>query len=716
MFEEKYRKDNEKIEPTQESMLSLSYKMKREAAQKTGKRRAASWIRTGAAVMAALVLLAGSFFALQFLLPHSPGGIPNVKPEAEMIPMEGAGGAGEEQPLESDTLKRAQKSGDYTEIFTTITALREKEKQQNTADGHPPATGIVAETEEAIGADEGAVPGDAAVGADDAAPEAGNSVSENKEYSDTNLQVAGVQEADIIKTDGKYIYAVADLHVYILEENDGQPKIVSQIDKSPAEDTEPFKAEVLIRDMYVAGDRLVLRTYVRNHDLYWEDEGPYAEKRYLPAGHVGNDVIEVYDISDRAQPVLLNQLGQSGDIISSRMVGNILYLVSSCYVWDEIQEEEPSTFVPSLASGEKTEPVTADCIYLLPEPEGTQYLVVSSVDVTDPVDFLDSKAVLGCGSEIYCNADNLFVALVTSETVNNVWKNKTQLYRFSLTDGVIALEAEGSVPGSILNQFSMDEHDGHLRLVTTENVTHYINEGMYSSAIAEKSKNHLFILNSELEQVGSLEDLARNEQIYSARFMGDTGYFVTFRQVDPLFAVDLSDPDDPEILSELKLPGFSNYLHPFGKNLLLGFGQDADEKTGITQGLKLSMFDTSDLSAVYEKDSLLLGEQYMWSDALYNHKAFFADAEKGLIGFPAEDQYLVYQYSPRSGFRQIACLTLEEAGSGEYDYDLRGFYIGDVFYLYGHRGLAAFRLKDFSRISTLLWEVDPHAWLGMIAE
>ena len=386
------------------------------------------------------------------------------------------------------------------------------------------------------------------------------------------------------------------------------------------------------------------------------------------------------------------------------MVGDILYLVYSYYVPGEIDETDPSTYVPALYLGDAKTEVAADDIMLLGEPGAAQYLTVSSIDVGSPAEFLDTQSILGCGSDIYCNSETLVVALTTMEETNDVSKDKTELFRFSLKDGAVTMESQGSVPGYVLNQFSMDEYNGYFRIVTTENVTHYFNEGGIASAEQEKTRNHLFVLDESMNIVGSIEDLARGESIYSARFMGDTGYFVTYRQVDPLFTVDLSTPSEPKILSELKVPGFSNYLHPFGDGLLLGFGQNSDEESGEIQGLKLSIFDTSDPAAVAEKHSELLGEKYMWSNAIGNHKAILVDSEKNLIGFPAENEYMLYSYSPESGFQKIAQLTLEADGPGDMDYDLRGFYVDDVFYLYSPSGLAAFSMEDFSRISTLLWE------------
>lgn len=694
MFEKKYKADNERIEPTRESLLSLSYKMKREQAKKKDKKKAVRWIRSAAAVAAALVVLLGCFQIFRSLTPRDG-----------QIPMAGAGAAGEAEVSQ----QQAQSPEDYSRVYAQIKELKEKERE-NGGDSY---TGIYTP---ALGMD-----GIPEAGEENAVNTAGggspyDGSSAEKDYSDTNNQVEGVQEADIIKTDGEYIYAAVDGDVYLLRENGGNPEILSKIEKI---DTVSEEGENIcgiserINDIYIAGDRMVLIKYVADYDAYYDMMEDAAETDaapangcviYGPPAGLAKYTAAVYDITDRSHPVLLNELGQSGTLIDSRMVGDILYLVYSYYVPGEIDETDPSTYVPALYLGDAKTEVAADDIMLLGEPGAAQYLTVSSIDVGSPAEFLDTQSILGCGSDIYCNSETLVVALTTMEETNDVSKDKTELFRFSLKDGAVTMESQGSVPGYVLNQFSMDEYNGYFRIVTTENVTHYFNEGGIASAEQEKTRNHLFVLDESMNIVGSIEDLARGESIYSARFMGDTGYFVTYRQVDPLFTVDLSTPSEPKILSELKVPGFSNYLHPFGDGLLLGFGQNSDEESGEIQGLKLSMFDTSDPAAVAEKHSELLGKKYMWSNAIGNHKAILVDSEKNLIGFPAENEYMLYSYSPESGFQKIAQLTLEADGPGDMDYDLRGFYVDDVFYLYSPSGLAAFSMEDFSRISTLLWE------------
>lgn len=685
MFEKKYKADNERIEPTRESLLSLSYKMKREQAKKKDKKKAVRWIRPAAVVAAALVVLLGCFQIFRSLTPRDG-----------QIPMAGAGAAGEAEVSQ----QQAQSPEDYSRVYAQIKELKEKEREN----GGDSDMGIYTP---ALGLD-----GIPEAGEENAVNTAGSGSpyddsSAEKDYSDTNNQVEGVQEADIIKTDGEYIYAAVDGDVYLLRENGGNPEILSKIEKKAGTELDEkdgaHEAEEYVNNIYVTETRLVLMKYTVDYSTY---EDAVAEDVAIAGCYVGQGTYTaaVYDIADRSHPVLLNELGQSGTLISSRMVGDILYLVYSYYVPGEIDETDPSTYVPALYLGDAKTEVAADDIMLLGEPGAAQYLTVSSIDVGSPAEFLDTQSILGCGSDIYCNSETLVVALTTMEETNDVSKDKTELFRFSLKDGAVTMESQGSVPGYVLNQFSMDEYNGYFRIVTTENVTHYFNEGGIASAEQEKTRNHLFVLDESMNIVGSIEDLARGESIYSARFMGDTGYFVTYRQVDPLFTVDLSTPSEPKILSELKVPGFSNYLHPFGDGLLLGFGQNSDEESGEIQGLKLSMFDTSDPAAVAEKHSELLGKKYMWSNAIGNHKAILVDSEKNLIGFPAENEYMLYSYSPESGFQKIAQLTLEADGPGDMDYDLRGFYVDDVFYLYSPSGLAAFSMEDFSRISTLLWE------------
>ena len=204
--------------------------------------------------------------------------------------------------------------------------------------------------------------------------------------------------------------------------------------------------------------------------------------------------------------------------------------------------------------------------------------------------------------------------------------------------------------------------------------------------------------------VGRLDNVAEGERVYSVRFMGDIGYFVTFRQTDPLFSVDLSNPKEPKLLGQLKIPGFSEYMYPYGDGLLLGFGMEADEKTGRTSYLKLSMFNTSNPADLTEQDKTVI-DPFTYSEALYNHKAMLVSVSKNLIGFPANDNngnqgYFVYEYTG-DGFAKKAALELKVDYKYAYEPNIRGMFIGDYFYIVNGTALWCFDLNDFAQLAVI---------------
>jgi uncharacterized secreted protein with C-terminal beta-propeller domain len=324
---------------------------------------------------------------------------------------------------------------------------------------------------------------------------------------------------------------------------------------------------------------------------------------------------------------------------------------------------------------------------------------------------IDQKSILGYTSTIYMSQNSLIVAQGVYEekllntTTENQYKVKhyrdgstTHLVRFDVDKGALSFAAEGEVPGDLLNQFSIDEYRGYIRLVTT------INDFEYKIYIDEKhdfenyedvddsQTNALYILDSDCKVVGQLTGLAEDERVYSVRFAGDTGYFVTFRQVDPLFSVDLSNPKSPKILSQLKIPGFSQYLHVYGDGLLFGLGMEADPESGQTSGMKLSMFDTSDPTNVTERHKLVLDTYY--SEALYNHKAILVLPNKNVIAFPTEDGYAVYGYSS-SGFARRGEMKFADAYLG------RGVMIDDLLYVCTTNSIGVFELERFAPLCNL---------------
>ena len=457
-------------------------------------------------------------------------------------------------------------------------------------------------------------------------------------FSETTKQVDGVDEGDIVKTDGQYIYQLARDNeeaacaLVILDARESEPEKLCHLDLFPLED-------YWFESMYVLGDRLVLLGNASNE---------LGETK---------TILAFYDITNRNKPTLITQNFQSGDMTDSRMIGDTLYVISNFYVGGNIRKKDVSTYVPSVKCNGKKRIVPANNISVFENCQQPAYTVACVYTAQNGV-LSDTKSVLGGTYAVYCNTENLIAAGYEHD-------GKTQLVRFSLKKKQIKTETTGKIPGTLLNQFSMDEFRGFFRFVTTR----------YNEKNGQ-TVNVLTVLNSDFKQTGKLDNIAPGEQVYSVRFMGDVGYFVTFRQVDPLFSVDLSNPTAPQIIGDLKIPGFSDYLFPYGEDKLLGIGKNADEDTGKAEEMKLSLFDISDPSEVSE--SFKTDVPAFDSEALYNHKACMADAGKNLIGFSGyhDDAFSYFLYTLREdGFALLA-----EIPVGESD-DCRGLYVGETFYV-----------------------------------
>ncbi|MEN6338615.1 MAG: beta-propeller domain-containing protein, partial [Clostridiaceae bacterium] len=326
--------------------------------------------------------------------------------------------------------------------------------------------------------------------------------------------------------------------------------------------------------------------------------------------------------------------------------------------------------------------------------------------------YASAKAVFGGTSQIYANEEHLLLAI--TEYVNDVspiapdkdgknvqittGQSNTDLILLGLNEGEITKLASGTVPGYLLNQFSMDEYKDVFRIVTTVDTwTQYVyTDGVDTYDYESSNWNNLYTLDANLTVIGKIENLAKDEYVQSVRFDGDIGYFVTFRQVDPLFAVDLSNAKSPRILSTLKIPGFSEYLQTYGMNLLLGLGYEADEDTGATMGVKLTMFDTSNKANVKELFTQAVDAD--WTIAGSNHKAILADAEKNLIAFPADTDYYIFRYDAATGFTQVAKVDLSSDLSS---WNLRGLFIGDNFYVVSESSVTVISLTNYEVLTKL---------------
>ena len=547
--------------------------------------------------------------------------------------------------------------------------------------------------------------------------------SAQADYSETNVQVAGVDEGDIVKTDGTYIYILRGMELLILLA-DGADSVVLWRDTVGSDTWNEFYDEDgsytgsesesrYPSELYAADGRLaVLFTESR-----WSDRRADGTEKWTYEDEQ-KTVVDFYDVTDPMAPVRTGSFAQEGSFSTSRLTDGTLYLLSNSWVYD-VQEDEPDSFLPHVWNGTERAALDAACIYL-PERSGTQgYTVVSALDFACGTQNA-SLALLGGSDTAYMNGENLYLAdsigyneeseprtedVYTVTDVRSV--QKTQLTRISLADGGLTVAASGSVEGSLLNQFSMDEYGGYLRLVTTvsgQSYTVYRDEkhGFVNYEWPEEQQaqtNGLYVLDGSLAVVGSLTGLAESERVYSVRFDGNIGYFVTFRQTDPLFAVDLSEPTAPKMLSALKIPGFSEYLHVYGEGRLFGLGMDADEETGWTKGMKLTMFDVSDPADVTEKHTLLLDET--WSEALYNHKAILISPEKDVIAFPSGNGYVIYGYSDAEGF------YLRTRIDGDSDIwwsgDARGLYVGEYAYAVLSDAVWVLDLRSLREVCTILF-------------
>lgn len=495
-------------------------------------------------------------------------------------------------------------------------------------------------------------------------------VTRGTSYSRTNVQEAGVDEADLVKTDGAYIYVLKRSgSLIILSAKEGIMESVSQL-SLPSDET--------IHEMYIDGDLLSLITSGYTTELDTSRDNVIASRS------TDYTSLYTYDISDRTAPKLTGTVTQDGSYSQSRKNGSYIYLFTRFF--PEIHETyEESYIIPRTTSGE----VSASSIYIPENLNVSSYLVVSSTDIHHPDKTIDQKAILSVASTFYASPENIYIA-------NETWKNDatyTELLKLNYKDGSITGTAAGAVEGYLNDSFSLNEYNGYLRVVSTSYDENY------------DEINGLYIFDENLNLTGSIRDLAPDETIRSARFFGNTGYFVTFRQTDPLFSVDLSNPSNPKILGELKITGFSSYLHFYSDDLLLGLGYEADPETGIQTSLKLSMFDISDPTDVTETDKLVL-DGITWCASLEDYKSILMDPEKNIFGFTCDNRYLVFSYDEEKGFVNEFLYDFYQDTLNGYpsssEYDTRGLYINDTFYLVRPDVATSFDMEnDFALIGQI---------------
>lgn len=511
-----------------------------------------------------------------------------------------------------------------------------------------------------------------------------NDMSANKQgYSTTNLQMAGVDESDIVKTNGSHIFIVKDGIVQVVKiENSGMTQIGTI---SP--ELSSFSDQVL--EMYVDGDKLMLIV----QQLESKMEGTATGKTtggYLPLGEVCVDyaynydtacstVLYTYDISDPANAKQVGKVQQDGFYKTSRKIDDIVYLFSNASIPLEKEvlegsDEELAELLPKVNG----EAITYDCIYL---PEyGYQGLVVSSVSLDNPSKVVDNTLIMNDFVEIYVSGKAMYLynSDYHTDTVH------TQIAKFSLKNGRISAVAAATVPGTVQDTFAINEYDGNLRVLTSH----------WNPGVSDRT-NQLYILDEKLKATGKIENIAEGETIYAARYFGDLAYFITYRNIDPLFAADLSDIHNPKILGELKITGYSEYLHMWGKDKLLGIGYETDEKDGRREGIKLVMFDISNPAELSIIDTVVI-KTADYSPALFNYKAVLADLRKNMIGFVTTDyseeelEYRMYSFTDGKFKEELVV----EKDSLKYKESYRGLWADETFYIVSPAEIQSFDYTD----------------------
>ena len=523
----------------------------------------------------------------------------------------------------------------------------------------------------------------------------------------TNAQVAGVDEGDVVKSDGRTIFIATGTKVVLVSAAGSGTKELAQIDTAVGDAgadraSDPTRVQGAVVDLMLHDGTLVV--LVTEYQPQLDQLPSSATTAYVPYEAIQTKAL-LYDVSDPARPVFLTSLGQSGAYLTSRLVDDLLYLVTDHQITGEAQADDPASFVPLVSEGRRLSVLdAADCV-ILPNPSGPRYAVASSIDLKSRTR-VDSESVLGGSETVYLNAGNLYLGAADYEkTLSSKWRAAagladrrdvygTRLTRIALDDGELTVAGQGVIPGNLINQFALDEHDGHLRAAVT--LSGSTGRGDWFSQPA------LYVLDSDLRIVGSLPQLAKNETVQSVRFEGSIGYVVSFERRDPLFALDLSKPSEPRVMSALKIPGFSTYLHPWADGRLLGLGMDATEDGSIT-GMKLSMFDTSDPYDVTEQVTMRV--PFDDSEALYNHKAVLVDTKAGLVGFPVtswtgsgnSQRYVVYRYAD-GAFTLEDKLRPQQPRDG---YGVRGLTLNGDLYIASSAGVNVYRLDGLDQVAAL---------------
>ncbi|MDD3190458.1 MAG: beta-propeller domain-containing protein [Candidatus Pacebacteria bacterium] len=605
--------------------------------------------------------------------------------------------------------------------------------------------------------------------------------SASSDYSSTNVQVEGVDEGDIVKTDGDYIYTVSGNKLLIFDAVPaGEAKILSRtaINYNPS-------------GIYMSGDKLAVYGNNSNLDDYEEYDKIVPERRSSYA------TLSIYDVSDKSNPTLEKEYAFEGSYNNSRMIGDFIYFVSATTpVYIYYDNNQPVPYV--LEDGRVADIPNKPSVYYFNSNYSSQnFTSITAVDIKNINEDVRSETYMldGNQNQIFVSENNFYITFskyVTeeelmveaarelivprlseqeqqrvseidsvksyilnssekSEKISAIFEKyyaslssddkdalseeldkkiedkyerfsremqKTVVHKIAISGGDLKYDTKGEVSGRVINQFAMDEdEDGYFRIATI------VDRSWTRYSSSELSYNNVYVLDENMKQVGAVEDIAEGETIYSVRFMQDRAYMVTFKTTDPLFVISLSDPKNPKILGELKVPGYSTYLHPYSETKLIGLGMETDSRGWVSGGVKLSLFDVSDVENPKEIDTYGLGEYGSDSIALEEHRAFLLSKEKNLLVIPAvvkeksrgDDGLYYSSYNTKVTSAGFAVFTVKDEGfelkgvidhrteseksSFSYYYgdgDKRSLYIGDNLYSISDNFFKVNKLSDLT--------------------
>lgn len=535
--------------------------------------------------------------------------------------------------------------------------------------------------------------------------ESSSSSSNTKDYSTTNIQVENVDEADIVKTDGDYIYSISEDNVIITDVKDPkQPKVVATI-KSEDDD--------IPEDIILYKDKLVVISAKGNQT-----------QRYYYNNRM-NTVVKIYNITSREKPVLTKSYEMYEPYYTSRCIDNVLYVISS----GNLRKEDDEIVVGYNEDNMEKE-MSIDKIKYLKDVKTTKQTLISTVDLNNETADIKLDSYLMNISNAYVSENAIYLL---NQKYNNDSKIPikllfgfkgvfgledyyemdsesgyyTEIYKFDIKENV-EYKAKTKVKGKTINQYSLDEKDNHLRIAL------YDNDG-----------SRVAIFDEDLKQIGISDNVAKGEKMYSSRFIGDKVYFVTYKTIDPLFVMDLSNEAKPKVLGKLKIPGYSTYLHPYDENHIIGIGMETKEiinrnsngkvisTTAKVVGMKMALFDVSNVNSPVQISSVVIGDSRTTSAILTNPKALLFSKEKSLIAIPVNNYsqdfevtssnnyetminnytkygkpynaegYFIYNINVQDGFKLKGVITHEKTNATYYYSNsklLRGLYIDNNLY------------------------------------